>query len=124
MIFSRKFFVLTISILLFNFAISPIFAYEQVPVTIEFKTGGELHTSFYCFNEISEGKQIAEEIFHVKKYEELAKGEREKVMPVPLGTNVGYYDWAIFCYGAEFWLFENKNGFLWGRGMLLDMPRN
>lgn len=100
------------------------FSYERVPVTIPFPEGGELYTFFYCFNDVSEGKQIAQDIFHVKKYDELAKGKREKIMPVPLGTRVGYYDWAIFCYGAEFWLFENKNGFLWGRGLLLSKPRS
>ncbi len=99
------------------------FAYEKVQVVLPFKSGGELYTTFYCFNDLSEGKKIAEEIFHVKKFDELAKGEREKMIPVPLGTNVGYYDMAIFCYGAEFWLFENKNGFLWGRGLLLAEPR-
>ncbi len=99
------------------------FAYEKVPVVLPFKSGGELYTHFYCFNDFSEGKKIAEELFHVKKYDELAKGQREKMIPVPLGTNVGYYDWAVFCYGDEFWLFENKNGFLWGRGTLLSEPR-
>ena len=98
------------------------FAYEKVPVVLPFKSGGELYTHFYCFNDFSEGKKIAEEIFNVKKYDELAKGERERMIPVPLGTNVGYYDWAVFCYGDEFWLFENKNGFLWGRGTLLSEP--
>lgn len=99
------------------------FSYEQVPVTLTFKGGGELHTFFYCFNDVSEGKKIAEEQFHLKKYDELARGSREKMIPVPLGTNVGYYDWAIFCYGYEFWLFENRNGFLWGRGTMLAFPR-
>ena len=99
------------------------FPYERVAVTIPFKGGGELHTFFYCFNDVSEGKKIATELFNVRKYDELARGEREKIIPVPLGTRVGYYDWAIFCYGAEFWLFENRNGFLWGRGTLLGKPR-
>ncbi len=102
---------------------SIFFSYERVPVILPFKNGGELHTFFYCFNDISEGKQIAEEIFHVKKYDELARGKRERMIPVPLGTKVGYYDWAIFCYGEEFWLFEVRNGFLWGRGLLLEEPR-
>lgn len=108
------------------FILCPLFAFawERVPVTLEFKGGGELYTSFYCFNELSEGKQIAEEIFHIEKYEELAKGAREKMFPVPLGTRVNLYDWAIFCYDAEFWLFEVKTGWLWGRGMLLTFPRN
>ncbi|MBQ9207512.1 MAG: hypothetical protein IJ158_12495 [Treponema sp.] len=110
-------------LLIFFFAPVFFFAYERVPVTLNFKSGGELHTSFYCFNELSEGKQIAQELFQVKKYDELAKNEREKMMPVPFGTNVALYDWAIFCYGEEFWLFEVKNGWLWGRGMLLDFPR-
>ena len=99
-----------------------ISAYEKVPVTISFKKGGELYTSFYCFNDLEEGKKIAEEIFHIKKFDELSRGKREKVMPVPLGTNVGYYDWAVFGYKDEFWLFENRNGFLWGRGTLLAAP--
>lgn len=98
-------------------------AYERVPVILDAK-GVELHTSFYCFNDFAEGKTIAEDIFKVKKYDELAKGKRERMIPVPLGTRVGYYDWAIFCYGSELWLFEIKNGFLWGRGMLLDFPRD
>ena len=101
-----------------------LFAYEKVPVTLTFKNGGELYTSFYCFNDLSEGKKIAEEIFHVRKFDELAKGQREKVIPVPLGSNVGYYDWAVFGYKDEFWIFENKNGFLWGRGTLLSAPRD
>lgn len=100
-----------------------LFAYEQVKVTIPFKTGGELHTFFYCFNDPKEGKIIAEEIFNVKRYDELAAGKRDKIIPLPLGSRVGYYDWAIFCYGEEFWLFENKNGYLWGRGNLLSQPR-
>ena len=98
-------------------------AWERVPVVLNFKSGGELHTSFYCFNDFSEGKKIAEEIFNIKHFDQLAAGEREKVLPVPLGTRVGYYDWAIFCYGDEFWLFENHYGFLYGRGMLLSYPR-
>lgn len=98
-------------------------AYEKVYVVIPFKGGGELHTYFYCFNDFSEGKKIAEEIFAVKKYDELSKGKREKMIPVPIGTDVGYYNWAIFCYKDEFWLFENKNGYLWGRGTLLAFPR-
>lgn len=116
----KKFAFLTV----FSLISLAAFAWERVPVVIPFKSGGELHTSFYCFNELSEGKKIAEEFFNIRQFEELARGEREKVLPVPLGTNVGYYDWAIFCYGEEFWLFENKNGFLWGRGMLLSSPRN
>ncbi len=99
-------------------------AYERVPVTLNFKSGGELHTSFYCFNDFSEGKKIAEEIFNVQRYDELARGKREKMIPVPLGTNVGYYDYAIFCYGYELWLFEIKNGFLWGRGTMLQNPHD
>ena len=114
MIFLKKIFFLV----LFLIPVS-IFAYEEVPVILPFSDGGELHTTFYCFNELSEGKKIAEEIFHLKKFDELAQGKREKMIPVPLGTRVGYYDYAIFCYGYEFWLFENKNGFLWGRGSLL-----
>ena len=100
-----------------------IFAWEKVPVTIEFKTGGELHTFFYCFNNLSEGKEIAETVFNVQKFDELLLGKREKIIPVPLGTKVGLYDWSIFCYGAEFWFFEVKNGYLYGRGMLLSSPR-
>lgn len=119
MALARRFFLSAV----FFLAGSILFSYERVPVTIEFKGGGSLYTSFYCFNDLSEGKEIAEEIFSVKSFEKLSKGSREKVLPVPLGTNVGLYDWAIFCYGAEFWLFENKNGWLWGRGLLLDMPR-
>lgn len=99
------------------------FAWEKVQVVLPFKSGGELYTSFYCFNDLAEGKEIAQEIFKVKRFDELAKGEKEKMIPVPLGTRVGYYDMAIFCYGEEFWLFENRNGFLWGRGMLLAEPR-
>lgn len=116
----KKCFFLTI----FLFLSLGAFGYERVSVVLPFNGGGELHTFFYCFNDVSEGKQIAEEIFHVKKYDELAKGAREKMIPVPLGTRVGLYDWAIFCYGAEFWFFEVRNGFLWGRGMLLEEPRN
>lgn len=107
---------------IFLMSISFLSAYEKVPVTISFKNGGELYTSFYCFNDLKEGKKIAEEIFHIKKFDELARGKREKVLPVPLGTNVGYYDWAVFGYKDEFWLFENRNGFLWGRGTLLAAP--
>ena len=112
----------TLFSLFFLFLPAYFFSYERVPVIIPFKNGGELHTFFYCFNDISEGKEIARESFHVKKYDELAKGERERMIPVPLGTRVGYYDWAIFCYGEEFWLFEVRNGFLWGRGLLLAEP--
>ena len=106
------------------FLILPLFAfaYEQVPVTIKFKGGGELYTSFFCFNELSEGKTIAQEKFKLRKFDELARGKREKMMPVPIGTNVGYYNYAIFCYGYEFWLFEIKNGYLWGRGSMLEFP--
>ena len=104
------------------FSSIPLFSYEKVSVILPYKNGGELHTSFYCFNDPKEGKKIAEEIFHVKKYDELARGTREKMIPVPLGTNVGYYDWAIFSYGYELWLFEIKNGFLWGRGLMLSEP--
>ena len=116
--FRKSFFVLALLALA-----SLAFPYERVPVVLNFKGGGELHTFFYCFNDVSEGKRIAEEIFDVGNYDEFASGRRERVIPVPLGTNVGRYDWAIFCYGAEFWLFEVRNGFLWGRGMLLDFPR-
>ncbi|MBR1722570.1 MAG: hypothetical protein IJ727_08860 [Treponema sp.] len=108
--------------ILFLISAFSAFAYEKVPVTLPFKSGGELHTAFYCFNDFAEGEKIASEVFHVKKYKELARGKREKIIPVPLGSRVGYYDWAVFCYGAEFWLFENKNGFLWGRGTLLESP--
>ena len=114
----RKFFPV---ILIFLFAL-PAFSYEKVSVILPYKNGGELHTSFYCFNDLAEGKKIAEEIFHVKKYDELARGQRERMIPVPLGTNVGYYDWAIFSYGYELWLFEIRNGFLWGRGLMLSEP--
>ena len=110
--------------LAFLFSLTALSAYERVPVTLPFKTGGELHTFFYCFNDFSEGKKIAEEIFHAQKYDELARGKREKMVPVPFGSKVTYYDWAIFCYGYELWLFEVKNGFLWGRGMLLSEPRS
>ena len=106
---------------IFLFA-APIFSYEKVSVILPYKTGSELHTSFYCFNDLKEGKEIAEEIFHVKNFNELARDKRERMIPVPLGTNVGYYDWAIFSYGYELWLFEIKNGFLWGRGMMLSEP--
>ena len=99
------------------------FSYEKVPVVLNFKDGGELHTFFYCFNDFSEGKKIAEEIFHVQKYDEFSRGAREKMIPVPLGTRVGLYDWAIFCRCEELWLFEVKNGWLWGRGILLSYPR-
>ncbi|MBR1403414.1 MAG: hypothetical protein IJ558_04495 [Treponema sp.] len=116
----RTFFLL---LTVFFCLLSPLSAYERVPVVLDAR-GIELHTSFYCFNDFSEGKKIAEELFHVRRYDELARGKRERMIPVPLGTRVGYYDYAIFCYGAEFWLFENKNGFLWGRGTLLDSPRN
>ncbi len=102
----------------------PAFAWEKVPVILNFKSGGELHTYFYCFNDISEGKKIARDIFKIKSFDSLAAGKREKVLPVPLGTNVGYYDWAIFCYGDEFWFFENRYGFLYGRGMLMSSPRD
>jgi len=115
--------VFVCSILILS-AFSPIFSYERVPVIIPFKEGGELHTFFYCFNELAEGKKIADEIFHVKNFDDLTKGKRERMIPVPLGTNVGYYDWAIFCYGYELWLFEIKNGFLWGSGMMLSKPRS
>lgn len=118
------FFRKTVILVLLAVLSSITFAYEKVPVIIPFKAGGELHTFFYCFNEMSEGKKVAEEIFRIKKFDELVKGEKEKVLPVPVGTNVGYYDHAIFCYGEEFWLFDNRNGFLWGRGMLLSEPRN
>ncbi|MBR4322825.1 hypothetical protein [Treponema sp.] len=111
-------------IFLFSFLLHPTFSYERVPVTLEFKEGGTLHTFFYCFNDIKEGKKIAEDLFHVKNYEKVAGGKRERMIPVPLGTNVGYYDWAIFCYGYEFWFFEVKRGFLWGSGMMLSEPRS
>ncbi|WP_294429633.1 hypothetical protein [uncultured Treponema sp.] len=106
------------------FLIFPLFAfaYEKVPVTINFKGGGELYTFFYCFNEHSDGKKAAEELFNFKHYDNLAASKRKKMMPVPIGTNVGYYTYAIFCYGYEFWLFENKNGYLWGVGAMLDYP--
>ena len=114
----RKIILAIITILTFSASLS---AYELVPVVIEFKGGGELHTAFYCFDELSEGKSIAEERFSVKNFEELSKSAREKIMPVPLGTNVSLYKWAIFSYGEEFWLFEIKNGYLYGRGRLLGL---
>jgi hypothetical protein len=104
---------------LLSFLNPSFFAYEKVPVTIEFKGGGELHTSFYCFNDLAEGKSLAEEKFGIKNFESLVKGSKEKIMPVPLGTNVALYDWAIFFYGDEFWLFEVRGGYLYGRGRLV-----
>ncbi|MBQ4378388.1 MAG: hypothetical protein II821_04245 [Treponema sp.] len=116
MSFFKKIFFAFLAFFSFQFS---VYAWEKVPVVIEFKAGGELHTFFYCFDSLEEGKKLAEENFGVKNFDRLANGSREKIMPVPLGTNVGLYDWAIFCYGDEFWLFEVRNGYLYGRGRLL-----
>lgn len=106
--------ILLLLTLIFTFP--PLFSADRIPVVLEV-FGQELHTSFCCFNELSDGKKSAADTFGFRQFDALVAAERRRVIPVPLGSDVGLYDYALFCYGNELWFFHNKgDGYLWGAG--------
>ncbi len=77
-----------------------------------------LKSTFYCFNELDTGVQLAEKLYNVKDLKnELKKGGFKKLIPVPVGSEITSYNYSIMTYNHEFWFFENRDdGWLWGTG--------
>ena len=77
-----------------------------------------LLSTFYCFNELQTGRELAASLYNVKDLDKILKAGRfKKLMPVPPGSEISAYNFAIMTHNQEFWFFENRDdGWLWGTG--------
>ena len=77
-----------------------------------------LYSTFYCFNDVETGRNLAEELYGVKNLDKILKAGRfRKLMAIPVGSELSAYNFAIMTYNKEFWFFESRDdGWLWGTG--------
>ncbi|WP_296668437.1 MULTISPECIES: hypothetical protein [unclassified Treponema] len=77
-----------------------------------------LYSTFYCFNDLETGRNLAEELYGVKNLDKILKAGRfRKLMAIPVGSELSAYNFAIMTYNKEFWFFESRDdGWLWGTG--------
>ena len=77
-----------------------------------------LYSTFYCFDDLETGRNLAEKLYGVKNLDKILKtGRFKKLMAVPVGSELSAYNFAIMTHNKEFWFFENRDdGWLWGTG--------
>ena len=103
--------------LLLNISRGQEAGYKTVTVPLPYGEK-ELYSTFYCFNDLKTGEQLAKELYGVYDLKKILKAGRfKKLIPVPLGSELTAYNYSIMTYGHEFWFFENRDdGWLWGTG--------
>ncbi|MBQ7881630.1 MAG: hypothetical protein IJ312_02830 [Treponema sp.] len=80
-----------------------------------------LLSTFYCFNDFTEGEKIANNEFKINNLKEKVGNARlKKLIPIEPGSELLRYNYAIICSFGEFWLFKNNDdGYLWGTGFYI-----
>lgn len=77
-----------------------------------------LFSTFYCFNELDDGRILARELYGIENLDKILKAGRfKKLMTLPVGSELSAWNYAIMTHNKEFWFFENRDdGYLWGTG--------
>ena len=78
----------------------------------------ELLAKIYVFNDFDEGEKIAETVYGIKNLKKIANsGKFEYLRPLAIGHEIEGYNYGIFKYGQEFWIFKNvDDSKLYGMG--------
>lgn len=88
------------------------------------KSQVKMLTTFYVFNDISEGDNICRKLFNFEKFNEaITKEKFTKLTYISPDSELLKYEYSVMKNGFELWIFRNKgDGWLWGKGFTLYKP--
>ncbi len=82
----------------------------------------EFYVQCYVFNELSEGKEITENVFGFKDFEKMVRPENFKLLQrMSPDCRLHGYGYGIFRAGNEFWILKNyEDAYIYGSGFYLN----
>lgn len=91
--------------------------YKKIFVELPYGSSTILST-FFVFNDIETGNYVAKEFFGINDFANIARTHQfERLIPLPLGSELSAWNYAIMRWRHEFWIFKNNDdGYLWGFG--------